>query len=188
MAGREVVQLYFSAPQGALGKPARQLAGWKKTRLLRPGEAQWVQIRFPVSQMASYDDLGKVAPSAWVLEAGEYRFFVGNDVRAPQADFTWTLDQTRVTAQLTQRMAPTLLERRLTADGSFEPLLEDDANVYAYRRVLDGKALTVMCNWTDRTVPCALSTDGGEELISNYPSHKPGFLRPYEARVLLGEA
>lgn len=72
--------------------------------------------------------------------------------------------------------------------GSFEPLLEDDANVYAYRRVLDGKTLTVLCNWTDRTVPCALSTGDGEELISNYPSHKPGFLRPYEARVLLTRA
>ena len=79
-------------------------------------------------------------------------------------------------------------EHDIIVYGEFVPLLEDDANVYAYRRVLDGKALTVMCNWTDRTVPCALSTDGGEELISNYPSHKPGFLRPYEARVLLGEA
>ncbi len=133
VAGREVVQLYFSAPQGALGKPARQLAGWKKTRLLRPGEAQRVQIRFPVSRMASYDDLGKVAPSAWVLEAGEYRFFVGNDVRAPRADFTWTLDQTRVVEQLTRRMAPSQLTRRMLPDGGYEPLptsepFDTDAN------------------------------------------------------------
>ena len=73
--------------------------------------------------------------------------------------------------------------------GSFEPLLEDDANVYAFRRALDGQVLTVLCNWTDRTVPCALSADGtGEELISNYAAHRAGFLRPYEARVLLKRA
>ena len=70
--------------------------------------------------------------------------------------------------------------------GEFIPLLENDANVYAYRRALDGKELTVLCNWTDKTVPCALSTDKmGEELISNYPEHKEGFLYPYEARVML---
>ena len=120
--GREVVQLYFSAPQGKLGKPARQLAGWKKTRLLMPGEAQRVEIRFPLDRMASYDDLGKVQKSAWVLEAGEYRFFLGTDVRAPQADFTWNLGENRVVEQLTQRMAPTQLERRMLSDGSYEAL------------------------------------------------------------------
>ena len=85
-----------------------------------------------------------------------------------------------------------LIELRHTHDiivyGDFKPLLEDDASVYAYQRTLDGQVLTVLCNWTDRTVPCALSTGDGEELISNYPSHKEGFLRPYEARVLLGRA
>ena len=51
---------------------------------------------------------------------------------------------------------------------------------------LDGRELTVLCNWTDKTVPCALaSAETGEELISNYPEHKEGFLYPYEARVML---
>ena len=131
--GREVAQLYFSAPQGKLGKPARQLAGWKKTRLLMPGEAQRVEIRFPVERMASYDDLGKVRASAWLLEAGEYRFFLGTDVRAPRLDFAWTLDETRVVEQLTRRMAPSQLERRMLPDGGYEPLeqgepFDTDAN------------------------------------------------------------
>ena len=73
--------------------------------------------------------------------------------------------------------------------GEFVPLMEDDPCVYAYKRVLDGQTLTVMCNWTDRVVPCALSDDAnGEELISNYASHKAGFLFPYEARALLKKA
>ncbi len=70
--------------------------------------------------------------------------------------------------------------------GWFEPLMEDSDQVYAYRRVLDGKTLTVALNWTDRKVPCTLM-DGleGEELISNYPTHQKGVLQPYEARVIL---
>lgn len=83
-----------------------------------------------------------------------------------------------------------LIELRHTHDiivyGSFISLLEDDENVYAYARELDGKRLTVMLNWTDHTVACTLAEEvGGEELISNYPTHQAGKLQPYEARVLL---
>ena len=128
VAGKEVVQVYYGAPQGRLGKPARELAGWRKTRLLRPGESQRVEIRFPVAQMASYDDLGKVQKSAWVLEAGEYAFYVGTDVRAPRIAFSWTLEGDRVVEQLKARMVPTQLEKRMLADGSYEPLPQGAPN------------------------------------------------------------
>ncbi len=83
-----------------------------------------------------------------------------------------------------------LIELRHTHDiivyGSFKPLLEDDEKVYAYRRELDGRYLTVVCNWTQDTAPCTLQDSlEGEELISNYASHKKGFLLPYEARAIL---
>ena len=121
--GREVVQVYYSAPRGRLSKPARELAGYRKTRLLQPGETEWVTVRFPLSAMASYDDLGKVALSAWVLEAGEYRFYIGTSVRdVKQAAETWVLPEDRITEQLTARMTPSCLEKRLLADGSFEQL------------------------------------------------------------------
>ncbi len=121
--GREVVQVYCSAPQGRLGKPAKVLAGYRKTRLLAPGETERVTVRFPLSRLASYDDLGKVSRSAWVLEAGEYRFFLGTSVRDGKwLAETWTLPENRVTEQLTSRMAPSCLEKRLLADGSWEPL------------------------------------------------------------------
>ena len=129
MAGKEVVQVYFSAPQGRLGKPARQLAGWQKTRRLLPGETQRIEIRFPVGSMASYDDLGKVRKSAWVLEAGEYRFFVGTDVRAAtQADAVYALKDDRIVEQLTARMVPTQLKKRMLADGSYEALPQGTPN------------------------------------------------------------
>lgn len=129
--GREVVQVYYSAPQGKLGKPARELAGYRKTRLLAPGESEQVTVRFPLAQMASYDDLGKVAKSAWVLEAGEYRFHIGTSVRdTKQAAKTWTLTEDRVTEQLSCRMAPTNLAKRLRADGSYESLPTAPCNDY----------------------------------------------------------
>ena len=121
--GREVVQVYYSAPQGKLTKPAKVLAGYRKTRWLQPGETEYVTVRFPLTSMASYDDLGKVTLSAWVLEAGEYRFFIGTSVRdVKQAEETWSLSENRITGQLTARMVPSRLEKRMLADGSFEPL------------------------------------------------------------------
>lgn len=80
-AGKEVVQVYYGAPQGKLGKPAKELVAFRKTRLLQPGETQTVVLRFQINDMASYDDLGKVAKSAYVLEKGEYHFYVGTSVR-----------------------------------------------------------------------------------------------------------
>ena len=73
--------------------------------------------------------------------------------------------------------------------GEFVPLLEDDPMVYAYQRKLGNQTLTVLLNWTEKTAPCPFAdTVEGEELISNYGSHKPGVLLPYEARVLLSGA
>ena len=113
----------YSAPEGKLSKPNRELAGYRKTRLLAPGETERVMIRFPYSQMASYDDLGKVCKSAWVLEAGEYRFHIGTSVRdTVTAAETWTLAEDRITEQLTARMVSTGLEKRLLADGTYESL------------------------------------------------------------------
>ena len=68
--------------------------------------------------------------------------------------------------------------------GLFQPLLEDDANVWAYRRTGEGDAVTVALNWTEKKVPCTLMDETpGEVLISNYPTHQKGVLQPYEAIV-----
>lgn len=70
--------------------------------------------------------------------------------------------------------------------GTFRPLLPDSEVLYAYEREMDGKVLTVAANWTNREQECTLFDDlEGEELISNYDSHRTGILQPYEARVIL---
>lgn len=140
-AGKEVVQLYFSAPQGKLGKPAKELAAFQKTRLLEAGESQSMVLSFAVEDMASYDDSGKVKMSAYVLEAGEYHFFVGNSVRdVVELTYTWQLEQDTVTKQLSKKLAPTSLKERMCADGTMEPLptmepVDTDANALAPLKV-----------------------------------------------------
>ena len=69
--------------------------------------------------------------------------------------------------------------------GSYEPLLEDDPTIWAYRRELDGKTITVACNYSDAEVPCDLFDGAGERLIGNYAEHKDGVLQPYEAYVVI---
>jgi len=122
-AGKEVVQVYYGAPQGLLGKPTRALAAYQKTRELEPGQTQALTVTFAAQSMASYDDLGKVAEAAYVLEKGSYRFYVGNSVRdAKQIGYTYDLPEDWVICQLSHRAAPSQLARRMTADGSMEAL------------------------------------------------------------------
>lgn len=119
VAGKQVVQVYCEAPQGKLGKPAKTLVGFAKTETLAPGASQTVCISFPVYTFASYDDNGVVCKSAWVLEAGEYRFFAGSNVRdCQQFGFVYTLAQDRVLEQVAARCQPRQLSWRLLADGT----------------------------------------------------------------------
>ena len=122
-AGKEVVQLYYGAPQGRLGKPARALGAFRKTKLLQPGESELVALGMDVRQMASFDDLGKVRKSAYVLEAGDYAFYIGTSVeQAQKQDYVYTVAEDTVVRQLSQLCRPFRLAKRMCADGSFEPL------------------------------------------------------------------
>lgn len=123
LAGKEVVQLYYSAPQGRLGKPARALGAFAKTRCLQPGETQQVTLRLAADSMASYDDTGKIAKSAYVMEAGEYGFYLGSSVRnTEKVSFVYKEEADRVVLVLKERVAPRQLAKRMLADGSFEEL------------------------------------------------------------------
>lgn len=95
-AGREVVQVYASAPEGAIEKPVQQLVAYAKTRTLAPGESQMLTIGFPFRQLASYDE----TRAAWVLEAGDYVIRVGEHSRLTQVAAVARLDAERVTEQL----------------------------------------------------------------------------------------
>lgn len=74
VAGKEVVQLYVSSPDGKLDKPYQALAAFQKTGLLQPGETEELTLSVDLRDLASYDAGG----ARWILEAGGYVLRLGN--------------------------------------------------------------------------------------------------------------
>lgn len=128
-SGKEVVQVYCGAPQGKLGKAARVLCGFAKTKELAPDETQELEISVRLETLASYDDSGVTRNRfCWVLEEGEYKFFVGTDVRSAQETFKFSLNESKVTEKCIQALAPVLPFKRITAennDGDLSPVMHD---------------------------------------------------------------
>ncbi|MBE6969026.1 MAG: beta-glucosidase-related glycosidase [Ruminococcaceae bacterium] len=94
-AGKEVVQVYLSAPWGKLDKPWQDLAGFAKTAELAAGESGHVEICFKLRDLASYDE----ERSAFVLEAGDYIVRVGNSSADTKIAAVLTLEREVLTLQ-----------------------------------------------------------------------------------------
>lgn len=100
-AGKEVVEVYVSAPGKDMDKPARELRGFAKTRKLAPGEAQTVEITIPYESLASFNE----KDSRWQVEGGEYKVMVADNA-ADAAPLTATVTEK---AGITETVRPCLL-------------------------------------------------------------------------------
>ena len=100
VAGKEVAQLYVTAPKGKLEKPAQELKGFAKTRELQPGESETLTMTLQKRDLASFDEAG----SQWITEAGQYLFKVGNSSR--DIKLTTSLKLTEYTEATHNAMAP----------------------------------------------------------------------------------
>lgn len=133
--GKEVVQVYVNPPKGKLSKADKVLVAFAKTDLLMPGETRRVYLEFTDYQMASYDDEGVIAESAYVLESGNYTFYVGTSVRnAINTEIEITVDKDAILEQLTKKVPPRNMTKRMLADGTYtsvknEEPVDTDANV-----------------------------------------------------------
>lgn len=117
LAGKEVVQVYYTPAYGKLSKAVKNLAAYKKTKLLSPGETETIKIFFPVANMASYDDSGVTGYRfSYCLEEGDYQILVGNSVQNCEKVYTCHIEKTFVTQKLSQRAAvePNFSFKRLT--------------------------------------------------------------------------
>lgn len=94
-AGKDVVQVYFSAPyyEGGIEKSAIELAAYAKTKLLSPGKSETITISFDVRGMASYDSEKE---EAWVLDKGEYKIHIAHDVRTFEKTYKYSVNKKTV--------------------------------------------------------------------------------------------
>ena len=93
VAGKQVAQVYVTAPKGAYEKPAKELKAFGKTRELKPGESQTLKMTLEKRDLASFDE----ANSQWKVDAGNYLFQVGTDVESIKG--TATLKVTEKTSR-----------------------------------------------------------------------------------------
>lgn len=134
-SGKEVVEVYYEAPQGKLGRPAKVLGAFAKTGVLRPGEEEILIVKMPLVTMASYDDSGVTGhPYCYVLEEGEYRIYAGNSIRNASlvpvdGKNGYVVEKLIVTEELQQASAPTddftrMRPGKKKEDGSYELIYE----------------------------------------------------------------
>ena len=100
VAGKQVAQVYVTAPKGAYEKPAKELKAFGKTRELKPGESQTLKMAIEKRDLASFDE----ANSQWKVDAGNYLFQVGTDVESIKG--TATLKVAEYTEKTSSACAP----------------------------------------------------------------------------------
>ncbi|MDH2413112.1 glycoside hydrolase family 3 N-terminal domain-containing protein [Nocardioides sp. CER19] len=111
-SGKQVVQVYVSAPQTGLDKPYQELKGYVKTDRLAPGASQRVTIRIDTSSLASFDQ----AKAQWVLDKGEYVVRVGDSSRNTQVAGRLELGATTPTELVGHELADQAPASELTSD------------------------------------------------------------------------
>ena len=125
-SGKEVVEVYFSAPQGPrLDKPYQELAGYAKTETLAPGASQVLTVSFPTTEMSSYDeDL-----AAYIMEDGDYIIRVGNSSRNTKIAAVLTLDSGEAGYQITEQLSnqlPTVADDETKPNNNYTGYIGED--------------------------------------------------------------
>ena len=129
--GKEVAQVYVEAPQGKLGKPFRSLVAFAKTEDIPAGEESTLALNFNLDDVVSYDDKGHTGyKSCYIAEVGEYKVYLGDNVRDAVQVGTFTLDTPYVVSA--EECCP------VRAGAEFDvlyPVVKDGKIEKAYRKV-----------------------------------------------------
>jgi beta-glucosidase len=108
-AGKEVVELYLSAPAKKLQKPNSELKAFAKTKQLNPGETQKITLTIKAKDLASFDE----KTSAWIAEAGTYKVLVGTSSVNIKQSATFTLAADKVVEKTHKAFAPDVVFEEL---------------------------------------------------------------------------
>lgn len=118
VSGKEVVEVYFSAPDGSIDKPYQELAAYAKTDELAPGAKQTLTISFDTKEMSSYD----TEKAAYVMEDGNYVIRVGNSSRNTHVAAKLNLAADVITEQYSNLMVPVTENPNITPDAKYPEL------------------------------------------------------------------
>ena len=103
VAGKEIVQLYLSAPSSTMSKPVKELRGFVKTNLLAAGQKQTVNFTISKRDLCSFNE----ELSAWVAEAGTYKISVGSSSKNINLTGSFSLPKTLQVQKVNNVLAPT---------------------------------------------------------------------------------
>lgn len=120
VGGREVVQLYASAPDGKLEKPQVELVAFAKTGKLEPGASETISFEIEASDLASFD----TETSSWITEAGDYTLKVGASAMDVIENTTLNVPETITIEKLHKALAPTVAIDKLTNKLKYPSLNE----------------------------------------------------------------
>jgi len=109
VAGREVVQLYISAPASKIDKPKSELKGFAKTKLLQPGESQTLTLTLTARDLSSFN----TAASAWIADAGKYEVLIGASSSDIRLTGTFNLKKAVVSEKVNNVLAPQVTIKEL---------------------------------------------------------------------------
>jgi len=101
-AGREVIQIYASAPKGKLDKPQEELVAFAKTKLLQPGESEVLSFTITAKDLASFDE----EASAWIAEAGKYTLHAGASSKKIKQSAEFVLAKEMPAGKVTKALVP----------------------------------------------------------------------------------
>ncbi|HLG39963.1 MAG TPA: glycoside hydrolase family 3 C-terminal domain-containing protein [Chitinophagaceae bacterium] len=102
MPGKEVVQLYISAPAGKLDKPSMELKGFAKTNLLKPGQSQKLSFTIKPEDLSSFN----TDAAAWIADAGTYTVKAGSSSENIEGTASFGLPKDMVTEKTNKVMMP----------------------------------------------------------------------------------
>lgn len=134
-SGKEVVMLYVEKPDGKLGQPKKVLCGYEKTKTLAPNESQDLCLVIDFYELGSYDDSGVTGnKNCWILEEGEYRFYVVASENMIYIDYVG-LAEDFVIDKCEQALAPVEPFKRMANHGGlvFEPVPLNEVDENARR-------------------------------------------------------
>ena len=140
-AGKESIQVYYSAPAGELEKPYQELATFAKTKLLAPGETETLTLSYPVTQMASYSE----EEASYLLEPGTYYVRVGTHSR-----------NTKVVAavEVPKKVVTRKLANKLALDCDLLEMTAIDATPYSYETEQKEKEEAIVLTVPVEEIPC----------------------------------